>query len=100
MASEAERSSATRPKLAELAARYVWWQPVEATLREPLPLLWSVLKIGTAEDYVALRELVGEAALIDALRRAPPGAIDERSWVFWHRHFGLPEAPLPTRRFA
>jgi len=98
-ASEAEHG-ATDPKLAELAARYVWWQPVEATLREPLPLLWSVLKIGTAEDYVALRALVGEPALIDALRRAPPGALDERSWVFWHRHYGLPEVPLPTRRFA
>jgi hypothetical protein len=98
-ASEAE-GGASDPKLAELAARYVWWQPVETTLREPLPLLWSVLKIGTAEDYVALRDRVGEAALIDALRRAPPGALDERSWVFWHRRCGLPEAPFPDRRFA
>jgi hypothetical protein len=88
------------PRLAELAARYVWWQPPAVTCREPLPLLWSVLKLGTAEDYLAVRNRFGRAALIDALRRAPQGALDERSWVFWRRHFGLPEAPWPRRWFG
>jgi hypothetical protein len=73
------------PRLAELAARYVWWQPPAVTCREPLPLPWSVLNLGTAEDYLAVRDRFGEAALIDALRRAPPGALDERSWVFSRR---------------
>ena len=89
---------ANNATLAALAARYVWWQPVDATLREPLALLWSVLKTGTAEDYLVVRDRFGEAALIDALRRAPPGAIDDRSWQFWHRQFGLPDTPPPRRR--
>ena len=44
--------------------------------------------------------------LLDALRRAPPGAIDDRSWRFWHRRSGVsggrraprPEASAPTSR--
>ena len=87
------------PALARLAARYVWWQPIDETLREPVTLLWSVLSIGTADDYVAVRDRFGEPALIDALRRAKPGAIDDRSWWFWHRHFRLPVPPPPRRRF-
>jgi hypothetical protein len=92
--------SRTDRKLAAITARYVWWQPVEETLREPTVLLWSVLKTGTAEDYLAIRDRFGEAALIDALRHAPPGAIDDRSWLFWHRHYRLPETPPPRRRLA
>ena len=65
----------------------------------PITLLWSVLKTGTADDYLAVRDRFGEPALIDALRRAPPGAIDDRSWQFWHRQFGLPDTPPPRRRF-
>ena len=41
-------ANSDRAALARLAARYVWWLPVDAVLREPLPLLWSVLKTGTA----------------------------------------------------
>ena len=67
------RDHASDATLAALAARYVWWQPVDVTLREPLALLWSVLKIGTAEDYLVVRDRFGEAALIDAsaTRRRP-----------------------------
>jgi hypothetical protein len=96
----AHRRARDNPELARLAARYVWWQPAECTLRAPSVLLWSVLKTGTAEDYVALRELYGEPALVAALQVAPPGAIDDRSWYFWRRHFGLPETPPPRRRFV
>ena len=85
--------------LARLAARYVWWLPVDAVRREPLPLLWSVLRTGTPEDYLAVRDRFGEAALIDALERALPGAVDDRSWYFWRRRFSLPDAPPPRRRF-
>jgi hypothetical protein len=95
-----EETGTPDPRLPELTARYVWWQPPAVTCREPLTLLWSILKLGTAEDYIAVRDLFGQAALVDALRRAPPGAVDERSWLFWHRHFGLPEAPWPRRRFG
>ena len=45
--------SSSRPEqlddlqLRALAGRYVWWQPADETLRNPIALLWSVLKTGT-----------------------------------------------------
>jgi hypothetical protein len=87
-------------QLRMLAERYVWWQPPHETLLEPAALLWSVLKGGTADDYLLVRRHYGEPALIDALRNAPPGAIDDRSWQFWRRRFGLPDAPPPRRRLG
>lgn len=93
---------ATKPPLTpdQLALRYVWWQPAEETLRTPQVLLWQILKLGTADDYVAARAIWGEDAFRQALRDAIPGALDERSWVFWHRHYGLEIPPFPRRVFG
>ena len=82
-----------------LALRYVWWQSAEETLASPDTLLRQVLKIGTADDYVAACAFWGEQAFRQALASAPAGSLDERSWAFWHRHYGLPERPFPRRSF-
>ncbi len=82
-----------------LARRYVWWMDPEAALRDPPRLLCQIMAFGTARDYVAARREWGEGAFKDALRTARPGALDERSWVFWHRHFELPPCALPKRQF-
>lgn len=82
-----------------LALRYVWWQSAEETLASPETLLRQILKIGTAEDYVASCAHWDEDAFKRALESAPAGSLDERSWVFWHRHYGLPERPFPKRSF-
>ncbi len=82
-----------------LAHRYVWWREPDAALHDPPRLLCQIMALGTARDYVAARQIWGEAAFKAVLRGALPGAMDERSWVFWHRHFGLPERALPTRCF-
>lgn len=96
-----ERShAAPEAVLRRLAARYVWWKPAGEVLSDPAPLLWSILSIGTAEDYVTVRNIVGEAALIAALQRAPSGAVDQRSWSFWHDHFKLAPMPSPKRAFS
>jgi hypothetical protein len=42
------------------------------------------MQLGTAEDVRAVRDLLGDDALRDALRSAPPGTLDARSWDFWH----------------
>lgn len=83
-----------------LAARYVWWQPVPETLAERHRLLCAIMRLGTAADYVSARDLFGEAAFEEALRTAGPGDLDERSWLFWHRHFGREPGPYPKRCFA
>jgi len=82
----------------QLARRHVWWQEPEATLADIDRLLCQIMTFGTAEDYVAARSIWGVAAFRRALEAARPGALDERSWNFWHLHFKLPSAPYPRRR--
>lgn len=82
-----------------LARRYVWWREPDAALGDLPRLLCQIMAFGTARDYVAARRIWGEPNFKDALRTALPGAMDERSWAYWHRHFGLPEPALPTRCF-
>lgn len=89
---------ADRAEARRLAARYVWWQEPETTLTELDALLCRIMTDGTAEDYVAARKLWGEGAFKRALERAVPGAVDERSWQFWHLHFKIPLRPYPRRR--
>ena len=62
-------------------------------------LLRQILKMGTTENYVAGCDYWGENAFTRALASAPAGSLDERSWVFWHRHYGLRERPIPKRSF-
>lgn len=82
-----------------LARRYAWWREPEAALRDLPRLLCQIMADGTARDYVAARQIWGEGAFKNALLDALPGAMDGRSWAYWHRHFKLPERPLPTRTF-
>jgi hypothetical protein len=83
-----------------LAERYVWWQEPSETLREPPLLLRQILRLGTEDDYVAARRFWGEAAFKRALIDAPPGALDKRSWVFWHRRYHLRPQAFPRRRIG
>ncbi len=94
------REGADRAEALRLAARYVWWQDPESTLGHIDPLLCRIMTDGTADDYVAARDLWGEAAFRRALGRALPGAVDERSWQFWHLQFKLPVPPYPRRRLT
>lgn len=98
---DSEKKATANPAAAEvLAARYVWWQPVTVTLADRRKLLCAIMLLGTAADYVVARDLFGEAAFEEALSKAGPGDLDERSWYFWHRHFGREPGPYPQRRFA
>jgi hypothetical protein len=83
-----------------LAAAYVWWREPADTLREPAVVLRQILRMGTADDYQAACRIWGEDALRQALVTAPPGALDERSWVFWHRIYRIEPGAFPVRRFS
>ena len=99
----ATRQDKKRQRLDEererLVRRYVWWRGPDAALGDLPRLLCQIMAFGTARDYVAARCMWGEGAFKDALRGALPGAMDARSWAYWHRHFKLPERPMPTRCF-
>jgi hypothetical protein len=84
--------------LLELARRYVWWQSPEQTLGRPHLFLCQLMQLGTAEDVRTARRVLGDDAFRAALRSAPPGLMDARSWNFWHRVLlGQPPPPPPSR---
>jgi hypothetical protein len=84
--------------LLELARRYVWWQSPEDTLARPDHFLCQLMQLGTAEDVRTARSLLGDDAFRAALRSAPPGVLDARSWNFWHLVLlGQPPPPPPVR---
>jgi hypothetical protein len=84
--------------LLELARRYVWWQPPEKTLARPELLPCQLMQLGTAEDVRMARDVLGDDMFRAALRSAPPGILDARSWNFWHLVLlGQPPPPLPSR---
>ena len=84
--------------LIELAERYVWWQPARETLMRPARLLCQLMQLGTYDDVLTARALLGDDAFRAALRSAPPGVLDDKSWNFWHRVlFGSEPPPQPSR---
>jgi hypothetical protein len=92
-----QQRSGTR-KLKTLARRYVWWMPPAECERDPDRLIRQVLSLGTVEDYFLMRDHFGRQRIIQSLQSSPPGAIDPRSWNYWHRHFRLPVPAQPKRR--
>lgn len=93
-------NSAAKSTPEYLAAAYVWWQSPELSVKEPERILRQILKMGTPSDYLAAREIWGEEAFRRALVTAPAGALDERSWEFWHRYYGIEAKAMPKRTFA
>jgi hypothetical protein len=78
-----------------LAALYVWWLTPEETLRQPQSrLLLQVMRYATFEDARAALEHFGADAFKKALESAPAGALDPRSWNFWHLYLGLAKGPI------
>ena len=89
----------THPKeLERIARRVCWWEPAETTLAGTELFLCRVMVFGTWDDVCLALEAYGEENFSAALRSAPPGLFDPRSWHYWHIRFGLlPVPPLPRR---
>ena len=84
--------------LLALAGRYVWWKSPDDALRDRTHLLCQIMQLGTDNDVRIARDKFGDQAFRDALRDAPPGILDPRSWNFWHLVlFHRPPPPMPTR---
>lgn len=86
--------------LEKLAQRYVWWEKPEWAYEHPTVFLANLMNIGTWDDILLARKILGDYILKQALLEAPPGYFSYRSWDFWHLKFGMtPIPPLPKRKF-
>ena len=83
--------------LKEIAARVVWWQDPAVALASPARFLAQVMTYGTWREVQAGQAAWGWEIFRDALRNAPPGVFDARSWSYWHGFFGLAAPELPRR---
>ncbi len=88
-------------ELARVARRTVWFQAPEEAVADPVHFIAHVLTYGTHEDVDALRHYVSDKELAEAIRNAPPGIFDARSWTYWNLMIGrYPAPPLPERKLG
>jgi len=87
-----------KAELVQLARRLFWWKPAEEALADRDRFLAQVMTYGTWRDIADARAHFQEEAFRHALRHAPPGVFDARSWTYWHHAVGvLPISPRPRR---
>jgi hypothetical protein len=85
-------------RLAAMARRVCWWEPVAATLENTALFLCRIMALGTWDDICIALDHYGRDAFREALQNAPPGLFDPRSWHYWHHRLKLlPVPPLPQR---
>ena len=87
--------------LAKVAQRLFWWMPPEDALRDETRFLAQVMALGTWDDVAVAQAAYPVEVWKSALRMAPAGVIDPRSWNFWHIRLGMmPVPPMPSRPIA
>jgi len=84
-----------------IARRVIWFEEPRQALADPVRFMAYAFAHATHADMKVLRGLLNEEDLRHALRHAPPGIIDPRSWAFWNSKLGhWPPPPMPQRRFT
>ena len=75
--------------------------PPEDALRDETRFLAQVMALGTWDDVAVAQAAYPVEVWKSALRMAPAGVIDPRSWNFWHIRLGMmPVPPMPSRPIA
>jgi hypothetical protein len=83
-----------------VARRLVWFESPAEALADPVRFMAYAMAQATHEDMTVIRRYVDEADFLEALDKAPPGIIDQRSWAYWNSKMGrYPAPPEPVRRF-
>lgn len=86
-------------ELERIARRCFWYKPPKEAIQDPVMFAAHVLVYGTHEDVKILRQQLADEDICEALKNAPPGIYDARSWAYWNLKFGsTPAPPLPVRR--
>lgn len=86
------------PDLLAVAQRVIWFEPPERALADPIRFLAYLMTYGAVADVAVVRRYLDLDDFREALERAPPGIIDERSWAYWNAMTGrYPAPPMPRR---
>ena len=84
-----------------VARRIVWFEEPREALSDPVRFMAYAMARATHADMKVIRQYVSDADFLEALEKAPPGIIDNRSWAYWNSKVGrYPAPPLPQRRFG
>jgi hypothetical protein len=84
---------------AELESRFFWWEPVGLQPRSHARILAQAIDLASFDDVRRLEMTLGPDRLAEAMLKAEPGWISERSWEFWRGRLALatgrtmPDAP-------
>jgi len=94
-------STEASQRLLQIARKLLWWKPPEQSVGDPIDLACRIMTYGTWDDVLLAQDELGTDLFHEALRRAPAGIFDRRSWQYWHLRLGIsPIPPLPKRQFA
>jgi hypothetical protein len=67
----------------DLERKFFWWEPVGSQPRSDARILAQAMCVAGFDDVRRLEQMLGSDRLAEAMIRAEPGWIDERSWEFW-----------------
>jgi phospholipid N-methyltransferase len=74
-------------ELRAVAARVMWFEPPEASLRY-LKRFHAYLTYGTLEEILITRKYFNDNEFNDVLQDPPAGVFDARSWTYWNLVYG------------
>jgi hypothetical protein len=83
-----------------LSRRIVWFEEPTRALRDTSRFMAYAFTYAVHDDMQVIRSHLTDDDMRHALKHAPPGIIDPRSWTYWHLVLDLyPPPPLPQRQF-
>jgi hypothetical protein len=89
----------TEALLAELARKYIWWQPVGNELPSEARIIAQAMNFATFDDIRHMENAFGPERLAEVMLHAAPGWLSDRSWEFWRGRLSfalgrdIPEEP-------
>lgn len=89
------------PRTADFVAlvkRIIWFEDPDQAVQDLNRFLAYAMTYATFEDMQEIRRFASDEALRTALRNAPPGIMDSRSWAYWHLKLGLQPVTEPPVR--
>jgi hypothetical protein len=85
--------------LLRIARKVVWYDKPELTLANIDVFLAHLMVYGSSRDVAAARQYIPAEEFRRTLENAPAGLFTQEAWHRWHQDLGMPEQPMPRRRF-